>query len=178
MVSFFRPLLPALLLLVLLSNQLGGNALDNHLFTVHKGDELVFAADPDKFVSTGLQEYLVHPYRILEFSVAFQGDGNRLRIYAIQPMDLDEYGSISDPRLRSGHDRAGTSARAVAGDVAIPSPSSGQVVKNYPDTTHAGTVEFLVQNFEEIRRINQQMERSFRNNDSLREALINTRIEL
>ncbi|MCC5788182.1 MAG: hypothetical protein JJT75_00995 [Opitutales bacterium] len=175
-----RPLIPLLFafsLLTSLSAYLSANALEDQLFTVTKDSEVVFAANPDTFVSVGLQEYIAHPYRVLELSLTFRGDGNRLRIYALESLEVDEFGESPSHRAQAVQDRA-TAAGRQAVERGISTPVPDEVVKNYPHTTHAGTVEFLVPSLDNVRDAHDRLFREFRRNDSVRQALIEADIDL
>ncbi|MCH8474520.1 MAG: hypothetical protein LAT55_04750 [Opitutales bacterium] len=163
--------------LAISQSPLDANALNNEMFSVSKGDDVVFAADPDSFVSIGLQEYLAHPYRVLELSMTFEGDGNRLRIYALENIEVDEFGKTPSHRAQAVQDRATAAGRQSAErEISLPVPE--QVVKNYPHTTHAGTVEFLLPSFDQVRKTHEDLIQEFKNNDTVREALIEADIDL
>ena len=156
---------------------LSANALEEEMFVVTQGDKTVFAANPETFVSAGLHEYIVHPYRVLELSVAFSGEGNRLRIYAMEALNPEELANNPNEHLQAAQDRGARSARqAVDPGSSVSTPRD--VVKNYPQTTHAGTVEFLLPAFSDVEDAHETLINAFERQDTILEALAEVEINL
>lgn len=150
------------------------NAYESELFKIYAalpGSEeprLVFLANPSHFSSAALQQYLVPPYRITEFSLSFVGQGNKIRFYSMEETE--------SPTARGSRamDHAAANLPGSPGSAR----SDPEVWKSYPHTTHAGTAEFLLSSPEEVRDLHQAFADLFREEESLTEALRGTSLEI
>ena len=128
------------------------------LLRVRLGQERDFYVRAQAVDAVSLHRYLVPPYEVVEM-VVDAGSGIQLRIYAmeaaraqdLQALGLEAAGAVAPevtlPRreLPEGVKEAAGRARQAAGTL------EKQVVKVYPATTHARTVEYAMASHAQVR---------------------------
>ena len=131
-----------------------------------KGTSMGFYGRADHVVSVSFQEYTTGAYIVSEVVVDMQGSNQQLRIYHTRPpgtadvADRANRASTANSQNR-GLDPATASKLPIPGPLAAleskvnnvtQSASAGLVVKTYPNTTHAKTVEMVVGSKAELQR--------------------------
>lgn len=131
-----------------------------------KGTSMGFYGRADHVVSVSFQEYTTGAYIVSEVVVDMQGSNQQLRIYHTRPpgtadvADRANRASTANSQNR-GLDPAAASKLPIPGPLAAleekvtnvtQSTTAGLVVKSYPTTTHAKTVEMTVSSKAELQR--------------------------
>lgn len=119
------------------------------------GGKYIVAHDSINGVS--MQEYVLDgAARVTEVNVSTSGV-MQPRFYYIEPLNVDAPtsagGSVVDRAQSALEDAA---SRVVPGD-----PVWAKVVKSYPTTTHAGTIEFRVESKEQLKNLYESLEDSW-----------------
>jgi len=131
-----------------------------------KGTSMGFYGRADHVVSVSFQEYTTGAYIVSEVVIDMQGSNQQLRIYHTRPpgtadvADRANRASAANSQNR-GLDPAAATKLPVPGQLAAieekitnltQSSTAGMIVKSYPSTTHAKTVEFTVSSKAELQR--------------------------
>ena len=131
-----------------------------------KGTSMGFYGRADHVVSVSFQEYTTGALIVTEVVVDMQGSNQQLRIYNTRPpgtadvADRANRASAANSQNR-GLDPSAATKLPIPGQLAAledkltnvtQSSTAGLVVKSYPATTHAKTVEFTVSSKAELQR--------------------------
>lgn len=118
----------------------------------------VYYAKESAVRSISMQEYITNGFNVLELNVATDGNG-LLRIYHSRPLMPDELADISSAAASS------LSGATLGGSQALPagldrltqkaedltdSITGSTVIKDYPNATHAHTIEFRIHSSKEL----------------------------
>ncbi|MEM8549331.1 MAG: hypothetical protein AAGF10_00935 [Verrucomicrobiota bacterium] len=124
-----------------------GDISNRALFGVGFPDGTSFYADARMVYGVSLQRYQTGPFYVTEMVIDIGGVVSQFRIYATEPFDESAWQSRLPAQAPSGL-KEGTGVPAAVqkaasrGKQTISSTESGLVVKDYPVSTHAKTVEF------------------------------------
>ncbi|MFN5805641.1 MAG: hypothetical protein ACK467_08445 [Opitutia bacterium] len=131
-----------------------------------EGTSMSFYGQADAILSVSFQEYTTGPLIVSEVVIDLRGSNQQLRIYASRPpgsadvADRANRASAANS-VNRGLDPAAATRLAIPGPLAaveskvnnmVTETTAGLVVKNYPNTTHAKTVEMVVKSKEELIR--------------------------
>ena len=129
-----------------------------------EGTDLSFYGQADSILSVSFQEYTTGPLIVAEVVIDMRGSNQQLRIYASRPPGSADVADRANRASAANSVNRGLDP-AAATRLAIPGPLSaveskvnnmatqttaGVVVKTYPNTTHAKTVEMVVSSKAEL----------------------------
>ncbi|MBM3826164.1 MAG: hypothetical protein FJ410_05560 [Verrucomicrobia bacterium] len=129
-----------------------------------EGTALSFYGQADSILSVSFQEYTTGPLIVAEVVIDMRGSNQQLRLYASRPTSTAYVADRANRASAANSVNRGLDP-AAATRLAIPGPLSaieskvnnmatettaGVVVKTYPNTTHAKTVEMVVSSKEEL----------------------------
>lgn len=129
-----------------------------------EGTDLSFYGQADSILSVSFQEYTTGPLIVSEVVVDLRGSNQQLRLYASRPPGTADVADRANRASAANSVNRGLDP-AAATRLAIPGPLSaieskvnnmatettaGVVVKTYPSTTHAKTVEMVVSSKAEL----------------------------
>jgi hypothetical protein len=122
-----------------------------------------FSGRAERLLSVSFQEYSTGPLIVSEVSIDMEGANQLLRIYSTRPVSATELERAGDAGAGASEETFGvtpskpptealTPAKAAStrAENAYSRATAGIVVKTYPATTHAKTVEFSVKKREEL----------------------------
>jgi len=129
-----------------------------------EGTDLSFYGQADSILSVSFQEYTTGPLIVAEVVIDLRGSNQQLRLYASRPPGTADVADRANRASAANSVNRGLDP-AAATRLAIPGPLSaieskvnnmatettaGVVVKTYPNTTHAKTVEMVVSSKAEL----------------------------
>ena len=122
------------------------------------GSDVGFYARADQILSVSFQEYAAGSFLVAEVVVDIANSNQQLRIYSVRPAGSADVADRANRGLRANAQNRGLEADQ-ATQVPLPGPlanleqkannvtastTAGLVVKTYPTTTHAKTVEMSI----------------------------------
>ncbi len=118
-----------------------------------------YVVETSQIVSVSTHEYIVDAgARVVELTIATTGSVVA-RFYFIEALAQTGYGARGKEILDKVEERVTGLAERVGQE-----PVWRKVVKNYPTTTHAHTVEYRLDRQEDIQKIFRSVEQAWRNN--------------
>lgn len=136
-----------------------------------KGTDLSFYGNSDKIESISFQDYIIYSKEypngsimVSELVIDMEGSAQQLRIYSARPPGSADVADRSNRALVANSENRGLDP-STASKLPIPGPlaaiesklsnmhkstTAGLVVKNYPSTTHAKTIEMVVSSKDEL----------------------------
>lgn len=132
------------------------NAFPNRdLFGLELNENQEFYAKVASITSISLQNYNTSTFNVLELSIDLQGSPVQLRIYHTRPITKDELEAYAPEAPTSSTRIPATPGFASRIADRIADPIAGHVdnlplLKEYPITTHAKTIEYKVSNREDL----------------------------
>ncbi len=138
------------------------------IFSVSMPDGTSFFGKENMIVSISLQKYRLEAFVLTEVNVQFLGENALIRIYNATPSNLaDEIFSAARSRLPKPLSEVNPPIKdklpvvKKAENAIKKSTKVDFVSKNYPATTHAKTVEFVVPDLEELLAFYDQISSDF-----------------
>ena len=128
--------------------------------------DMAFYGRADSVLSVSFQEYTTGSFIVSEVVVDMRDSNQQLRIYSARPPGTADVANRGNRALAANAQNRGLDA-SEASKIPLPGPlanieskvnnivtntTSDLVVKTYPNTTHAKTVEFTVTSKEELKR--------------------------
>ena len=141
--------------------QVKPNALDsNAVFGIQfEGSDLAWYGSGNSVVAVSMQEYQAGPFLVTEVSMDLNGGVTQLRLYHTERMSETELESRAKGALDKATDGATSDMKVpqpvrrygdkVAERINKTQPDYERVIKDYPVTTHAHTIEYKVAHKEE-----------------------------
>ncbi|MGE9293075.1 MAG: hypothetical protein ACQKBW_05635 [Puniceicoccales bacterium] len=148
------------------------------IFGVEMPGELSFYGRADMVYSLSLQQYQTGPYLVTELVVDIGGVTSQFRVYATEPFDPE---SLKD-KLPEQTPAAVTNQTGVPpavqklrqrGNETIAPTEGGLVIKDYPTSTHAKTIEYRLGSSKDVRDLYEAMMDLYIRNG--REAVVSRR---
>lgn len=129
-----------------------------------EGTDLSFYGQADSILSVSFQEYTTGPLIVAEVVIDLRGSNQQLRLYASRPPGTADVADRANRAsaansVNRGLDPAAATRLAIPGPLsaieskvnnAVTQTTAGIVVKSYPTTTHAKTVEMVVSSKAEL----------------------------
>lgn len=149
------------------------------IFGVLMPGDLSFYGRADMVYAISLQKYQTGPYLVTELVVDIGGVNSQFRVYATEAFDpsmltdaLPQQGAPKAVTQRTGVPTAVEKLRQQAND-SLNSAQGGLVVKDYPTSTHAKTIEYRLARAEDVRDLYEAMMDLYIRNG--REAVVSRR---
>jgi len=150
--------------------QVKNNALNNkRLFGIELPTNYQsFYGRHDRINSVSLQEYVAGPYSVTEVSIDMAGSPLQLRLYHTEFVSNEQLTSGAPNEVASRANRVPKEVQKLIDrgrDEA--NTSKPPVLKDYPATTHAKTVEFRIETKKELEQFYRQFVAAYTQNDAV-----------
>ncbi len=144
---------------------------DSKLFGIEFPDGTSYYGRVDKIISISKQQYLVGPLVVTEVNIELDNSRTQLRIYNSRAIPSEMATALAIKKAEGVANYAPPIPDVLkkiderAGNLAI----QQKVYKDYPQTTHARTLEFIVTNIQELEKFYKQISSDFLklNNESI-----------
>lgn len=151
--------------------QVRSNALNNkRLFGIQFGNETSFYGRHDRINSASLQSYQSGPYIVTEMVIDLASSDVALRVYHTELMNTSDFQSRmpdGTPGLAQSNVPASVQKLIDRGRGGVQKARSGEmVVKDYPTSTHAKTLEYRVSDKDELKKFYKRFIGIYTQNDS------------
>ncbi len=136
---------------------------DAKLFGIEFPDGTSYYGRSDKIVSVSKQQYLVGPIIVTEVNIEMENSRTQLRIYNSRAIPSEMAANLAIKKTEGAANYAPPIPAVLkkidekAGNLA----TQQKVYKDYPQTTHAKTLEFIVPNIEELEKFYKQISSDF-----------------
>ncbi len=139
-----------------------GSINNRQLFGVTFPGGVSFYGRAEMVYAISLQRYQTGPYLVTEMVVDMAGVTSQFRVYATEPFDPNSLQQKLPDEVPSGFAQnkgvpSGVQKLADRGTEAASKTESGLVVKDYPLSTHAKTIEFRLGKAEDVRELYEAM---------------------
>jgi len=139
-----------------------GSINNRQLFGVEFPDGVSFYGRAEMVYAISLQRYQTGPYMVTELVVDIAGVTSQFRVYATEPFDPSMLQSRLPEEAPSGFTQGkgvppGVQKMANKASDAADKTEGGLVVKDYPSSTHAKTIEFRLGSAEDVEELYKAM---------------------
>lgn len=160
---------------------------NKQIFGIDFGNGREYYGRVDSVNSVSLQEYVVPGFRVYEMNIDMRQGNSLLRVYSVVTLDPAEearsmtdsvtsqvpFGSMVIDSMQEGYNLATGSIKRQVDDVAAAMP----VMKDYPMTTHAKTIEYKVASPQDLQDLFLQVRNSWLSKPKIQDAATQTRTE-
>ena len=157
------------------------------IFGIDFGNGREYYGRVDSVNSVSMQEYVVPGFRVYEMNIDMRQGNSLLRIYSVVTMDPAQearnatdsltsqvpFGTMVLDSMQEGYNLATVNIKQQVDDVAAAMP----VMKDYPMTTHAKTIEYKVASPLDVKELFKQMKNSWLQKPTVQDAATQTRTE-